>query len=112
MKAIVISMFVMLFACCIASTNPPLNENKNAIVNKESLYGYWSLDGVVWLRITPDRIYFVDEDGQPSVRYSLNKDTLTWYFDGTAPQKDIISILNDTLFTRNDEGVGKYVRVR
>ena len=112
MKAIVISMFVILFACCIASTNPHLNENKSAIVKKESLYGYWSLDGVVWLRITRDRIYFVGEDGQPSVRYTLNKDTITWYFDGIAPQKDIISILNDTLFTRNDEGVGKYVRAR
>ena len=82
------------------------------LLRKRACTDTGSLDGVVWLRITRDRIYFVDEDGQPSVRYSLNKDTLTWYFDGIAPQKDIISILNDTLFTRNDEGVGKYVRVR
>lgn len=65
MKAIVISVFVILFACCIASTNPHLNENKSAIVKKESLYGYWSLDGVVWLRITRDRYTLLMKTGNP-----------------------------------------------
>lgn len=90
----------------------PLNKDKTTALKKENLYGYWSLDGVAWLKITKGRIFFVDEDGLPSVRYSLKKDTLTWYFDGTEPQKEVIRIVNDTLLMKNEAGEASYVRVR
>lgn len=110
-KALIIPALTLLLACSFASGNSLLKERKYSAINKESLYGYWSLDGVTWLRITPDSIYFVDEDAPP-VKYALSNDTLTWFFDGTTTQKDKIRLKNDTLFTRNEEGEAAYVRVK
>ena len=34
------------------------------------------------VKITSDSIYFVDEEGTSPIKYSINKDTIIWYFDG------------------------------
>jgi hypothetical protein len=70
---IVFCLFVILTSC--------LADRQNCISPK-SLYGYWSLEGVTWLKITSDSIYFVDEEKTSPIKYSINKDTITWYFDG------------------------------
>ena len=78
--------------------------------SKTSLYGYWSLEGVTWLKITSDSIYFVDEEGTSPIKYSINKDTIIWYFDGII-QKSKYNIVQDTLFMKNEEGTTQYIRV-
>ena len=79
-------------------------------ISKISLYGYWSLEGVTWLKITSDSIYFVDEEGTSPIKYSINKDTIIWYFDGII-QKSKYNIVQDTLFMKNEEGTTQYIRV-
>jgi hypothetical protein len=56
-------------------------------VSPKSLYGYWSLEGVTWLNITSDSIYFVDEDGEP-VLIELNQ----------CPDCEFIQIFNGPMF--------------
>lgn len=75
----------------------------------KSLYGYWSFEGVTWLNITRDTIYFVDEEAFP-VKYSANNDTIVWYFDGII-QKSKYKVAQDTLFMENEEGSVTYIRV-
>ena len=79
-------------------------------ITAKSLYGYWSLEGVTWLKITSDSIYFVDEEGTSPIKYSTNKDTIIWYFDGII-QKSKYNIVQDTLFMKNEEGTTQYIRV-
>ena len=76
-----------------------------------SLCGYWSLEGVTWMNITNDSIYFVDEEETAPIKYSVKEDTVTWYFDGVT-QKSKFQILLDTLFMENEEGKTKYIRVK
>ncbi|MBR6285743.1 MAG: hypothetical protein IKR18_01960 [Bacteroidaceae bacterium] len=77
---------------------------------QKTLCGFWSLEGVTWLRVTSDSIYFVDEEDVPPVKYSVDKDTIIWYFDGII-QKSRYNIVKDTLFMENEEGATKYIRV-
>ena len=100
---IVLGFFVILTGCLANMTR------HNSIPNK-SLYGYWSLEGVTWLKITSDSIYFVDEEGTSPIKYFINKDTIIWYFDGII-QKSKYNIVQDTLFMKNEEGTAQYIRV-
>ena len=49
---------------------------------KKQLLGVWALGEVAWQRITEDSIYFIDEEGEPAVKYSVRGDTIIMYFDG------------------------------
>lgn len=49
---------------------------------KKQLLGVWALGEVAWLKITEDSIYFIDEDGEPAIKYFVRGDTITMYFDG------------------------------
>lgn len=78
---------------------------------RKHLYGYWSLEGVTWLKIASDSIYFVDEEEAAPIRYAVERDTLIWYFDGMI-QKSRFTVLQDTLFVESEEGKATYVRVK
>ena len=99
---IILSLFAVL-ASCLAKIS-----RQNSILDK-SLCGYWSFEGVTWLNITIDSIYFVDEEAYP-VKYSVNNDTIVWYFDGII-QKIQYKVVQDTLFMENEEGSVTYIRV-
>ena len=99
---IILSLFVILTSCLAKISR------QNSIPDK-SLYGYWSFEGVTWLNITRDSIYFVDEEAYP-VKYSVNNDTIVWYFDGII-QKSQYKVVQDTLFMENEEGSVMYIRV-
>ena len=103
-KYIIIFSFFVILPNCLA------NMPSRSGVSPKSLYGYWSLEGVTWLKITSDSIYFVDEEGTSPIKYSINKDTIIWYFDGII-QKSKYNIVQDTLFMKNEEGTTQYIRV-
>ena len=75
--------------------------------SKTSLYGYWSLEGVTWLKITSDSIYFVDEEVTSPIKYSVNKDTIIWYLDGIIQK----SIYNCTLSNKRHSCKQSYLRL-
>lgn len=103
---------ILLFFCCIIILSSCLaNVTKQKSVPSKSLYGYWSVEGVTWLQITSDSIYFVDEETSSPIKYSINKDTIIMYFDGTT-QMSKYKVINDTLFMTNKEGTAKYIRVK
>ena len=103
-KYIIIFSFFVILPNCLA------NMPSRSGVSPKSLYGYWSLEGVTWLNITSDSIYFVDEDGEPSIKYSVNNDTIVFYFDELII-KSKFNIVQDTLFMKNEGGTTKYIRV-
>lgn len=105
MKKILFLLFFFIFTSCLA------NVTRHNCAPQKSLYGYWSLEGVTWLKITSDSIYFVDEEGTSPIKYSINKDTIIWYFDGII-QKSKYNIVQDTLFMKNEEGTTQYIRVK
>ena len=81
---------------------------------KEQLLGYWAYEGVTWMRITEDSIYYVDQDGEPAIKYFVSADTITMYYYGFT-KKDRFWFVGDSLFIENksgDGGIGKYERVR
>ena len=99
------------FFCFFCYINKLLaNVTRHNCMPPKSLYGYWSLEGVTWLKITSDSIYFVDEEGTSPIKYSINKDTIIWYFDGII-QKSKYNIVQDTLFMKNEKGTTQYIRV-
>lgn len=103
-KNIISFVFLVILTSCLA------NVTRHNFMPQKSLYGYWSLEGVTWLKITSDSIYFVDEEGTSPIKYSINKDTIIWYFDGII-QKSKYNIVQDTLFMKNEEGTTQYIRV-
>lgn len=103
-KNIISFVFFVILTSCLA------NVTRHNCMPSKSLYGYWSLEGVTWLKITSDSIYFVDEEGTSPIKYSINKDTIIWYFDGII-QKSKYNIVQDTLFMKNEEGTTQYIRV-
>lgn len=81
---------------------------------KKQLLGVWALGEVAWQRITEDSIYFIDEEGEPAIKYSVRGDTIIMYFDGHV-KKDKFWITDDTLFVENksgDGGCGHFERIR
>ena len=96
--------FFGILTSCLA------NVTRHNFMPPKSLYSYWSLEGVTWLKITSDSIYFVDEEETSPIKYSINKDTIIWYFDGII-QKSKYNIVQDTLFMKNEEGTTQYIRV-
>lgn len=86
------------------------NISSRSGIPQKSLFGYWSLEGVTWLKITRDSIYFVDEEETSPIKYSVHGDTIVWYFDGII-QKSKFNINKDTLFMKSEEGATKYIRV-
>jgi len=96
---------------CLAFVSSLFGCSKNKELDKSDLYGYWSLDGVTWLKITADSIYYVDEPEQPGVKYSFKNDTITWLFD-EATVEDKVRINKDTLFINTGRNETKFVRVK
>jgi len=103
-KNIISFVFLVILTSCLA------NVTRHNFMSPKSLYGYWSLEGVTWLKITSDSIYFVDEEGTSPIKYSINKDTIIWNFDGII-QKSKYNIVQDTLFMKNEEGTTQYIHV-
>ena len=83
---------------------------------KKQLLGVWALGEVAWQRITEDSIYFIDEEGEPAIKYSVRGDTIIMYFDDfDFVKKDKFWITDDTLFVENksgDGGCGHFERIR
>ena len=90
-KNIISFVFLVILTSCLA------NVTRHIFMSPKSLYGYWSLEGVTWLKITSDSIYFVDEEVTSPIKYSVNKDTIIWYLDGIIQK----SIYNCTLTNKS-----------
>lgn len=101
---------IILFSLLVILTSCLAGISRKNTTSDRSLYGYWSLEGVTWLKITCDSIYFMDEDVYP-IKYSINNDTIIWHFDGMI-QKSKYKIVQDTLFMENEEGMATYIRVK
>jgi len=90
-KNIISFIFFVILTSCLA------NVTRHNFMPPKSLYGYWSLEGVTWLKITSDSIYFVDAEVTSPIKYSVNKDTIIWYLDGIIQK----SIYNCTLSNKS-----------
>ena len=110
-KASTICLSAITLTMCLAFVSSLFGCSKDKGLDKSDLYGYWSLDGVTWLKITADSIYYVDEPEQPGVKYSLKNDTITWFFD-VATVEDKVRINKDTLFMSNERSEAKFIRVK
>ncbi|WP_155993216.1 MULTISPECIES: hypothetical protein [unclassified Bacteroides] len=64
---------------------------------KKLLLGYWAHEDVTWMRITDDSIYYVDQDGEPAIKYFVSADTITMYYYGFT-KKDRFWFVGDSLF--------------
>ena len=106
-----ICLSAITLTMCLAFVSSLFGCSKNKALDKSDLYGYWSLEGVTWLKITADSIYYVDEPEQPGVKYSFKNDTITWLFD-EATVEDKVRINKDTLFINTGRSETKFVRVR
>ena len=106
-----ICLSAITLTMCLAFVSSLFGCSENKELEKSDLYGYWSLDGVTWLKITADSIYYVDEPEQPGVKYSLKNDTITWFFD-VATVEDKVRINKDTLFINTGRSETKFVRMK
>ena len=112
MKTISATCFsAITLTMCLAFVSSIFGCSKDKGLYKSDLYGYWSLDGVTWLKITADSIYYVDEPEQPGVKYSFKNDTITWFLD-EATAEDKVRINKDTLFINTGRSETKFVRVK
>lgn len=66
-------------------------------------YDKRSTENVMWMNITNDRISFVDEEGQPSAKCTVNSDSIMMYFEGVT-QKSKFWFAQDTLFNDSETG--------
>ena len=106
-----ICLSAITLTMCLAFVSSLFGCSKNKALDKSDLYGYWSLEGVTWLKITADSINYVDEPEQQGVKYSLKNDTITWFFD-VATVEDKVRINKDTLFINTGRSETKFVRMK
>ena len=55
-KASTICLSAITLTMCLAFVSSLFGCSKDKALDKSDLYGYWSLDGVTWLKITADSI--------------------------------------------------------
>ena len=110
-KVSTICLSAITLTMCLAFVSSLFGCSKNKALDKNYLYGYWSLEGVTWLKITADSIYYVDEPEQPGVKYSFKNDTITCFLDETTVH-DKVRINKGTLFMSNERSEAKFIHVK